>query len=100
MIAFTVALAMIGYEPGWPAWLAGIGIGALVGFALAQNKGQPWSGAFLGAVFGPLGWLFIAISRSKWRCPWCHGNLDSENVAVCRHCGRDIAAFTAPDVSS
>jgi hypothetical protein len=70
-------------------------VGGLVGAAIGARKNRAAAGFGFGLLLGPIGWLLVALGpdlREKGpACPYCGGEMVA-GKAVCRHCGREIAA--------
>jgi hypothetical protein len=63
--------------------------GALIGWI----KGRTLAGLVWGAALGPIGWIVVALSKSKLpECPEC-GKPNRCDAKVCRHCGLDFRKF-------
>jgi hypothetical protein len=61
-----------------------------VGYFLGQAKGNGPAGAFMGAIFGPIGWLLaLIVSPEAKACPFCVTRIPYA-ATVCPQCGRDI----------
>jgi hypothetical protein len=61
-----------------------------VGYFLGQTKGNGPAGAFMGAIFGPIGWLLaLIVSPEAKACPFCVTRIPFAAI-VCPQCGRDI----------
>lgn len=72
------------------------GVGALIGWA----KGRTVAGLVWGTVLGPIGWIVIALWKSKLpECPQC-GRPNSESAKICRHCGTDFRKHAQRTVRS
>lgn len=73
-IAITIACGVIGAVIGW-------------------TKGRAFAGMIWGLVLGPIGWIVIALMRSKLsECPEC-ARPNSNSARICRHCGLDFRKF-------
>lgn len=87
-------------------------VSGLIGAAIGGSRGRALPGFFLGAIFGILGWIVIAVMPATTRvearraqaladatngspadvlrvCPWCAEGIQPAAV-VCRFCGRDV----------
>lgn len=91
-------LAML-LDPTLWAWMLGVTAVCILGGAIiGWIKGRVAAGIIWAAVLGPIGWIIVALSRSKLpACPECNkGNPPS--ARACRHCGvnlRQAAGRTA-----
>jgi hypothetical protein len=62
-------------------------LGALVGAAIGNSKGQAAAGAAWGFFLGPIGWLIIAFSPdTRLKCPEC-GGVIVKGARRCKNCG-------------
>ena len=69
------------------------GIGAAIGWSVAQRRGfSPVTGVVAGLVLGPFAValfyipLIISTTGRQQKCPYCAGWVASDR-RVCRHCG-------------
>jgi ribosomal protein L40E len=86
-------------SPSLWAWAIGITIAfALIGALIGAAKGRMVAGLVWGAALGPIGWLVIALSKSRLpECPEC-GLTNPTDAKACRHCGLNLrAASTRTD---
>ena len=58
------------------------GVGAMIG----SWRGNAIIGFLSGVLLGPIGWLAMALSDYRPRCPQCRGRCDAKAVR-CMHCG-------------
>lgn len=78
-------------DPALWAWAIGftlvcIGVGALIGW----SKGRMTAGIIWAAVLGPIGWIIVALGRSKRQvCPEC-AKPNQPDAVVCRQCGANL----------
>lgn len=81
-------------DPTLWLWVIAITIGcALVGAAIGWSKGRMLAGLVWSLVLGPIGWIVMALSKSKLpECPAC-GRPNSDRAKVCRHCGVEFRKF-------
>ena len=71
-----------------------VGIGllifAFIGRLIGQTRGQAGTGAFMGALLGPVGLVGAAFLPDKRRqCPACKGHVP-DDARKCMHCGDDL----------
>lgn len=78
-------------DPGLWAWMIGItAVCVLGGWLIGWAKGRVVAGIVWGAVLGPIGWLVVALSKSRLPiCPEC-GKGNPGNARACRHCGVNL----------
>jgi ribosomal protein L40E len=78
-------------DPALWLWVTGLTlICGLVGMAIGWAKGRVLAGLVWGLALGPIGWIIVALSRSKLpECPEC-GRPNGARARVCRHCGVDF----------
>jgi len=62
---------------------------ALIGAAIGQKKSRVLEGFIAGLLLGPIGLIWIIVTKAKYRCPKCQGAIE-KGVAKCRHCGSEI----------
>ena len=76
----------------WMVYLVpGMCVSAVIGYLLGNAREEGAAGAFLGGLFGPVGWLFLlCIGDDRAKCPLCQGRLPKGQVTRCRHCGGDL----------
>ncbi len=78
-------------DPALWAWMTAltvvcIAVGALIGWL----KGRTAAGIIWAAVLGPVGWIIVAISKSKLPiCGKC-AKRNSLNAKVCRYCSASL----------
>ena len=72
-------------------WMTGLTVVCgLVGMAIGWAKGRVLAGLVWGLALGPIGWIVVALWRSKLpECPEC-GQANRARARVCRHCGVDF----------
>lgn len=64
--------------------------GGLIGGMIGANRGRDTSGVILGALLGPVGWVFIACVRDlRPRCPECRSVI-AKHATRCIHCAAFI----------
>jgi hypothetical protein len=62
------------------------GLCVIVGYYIGKPKGRAESGAALGCLLGPIGWIITARSKGKQKeCPYCH-TLVHPAMSVCPFC--------------
>jgi hypothetical protein len=61
-------------------------IGAIVGGAIGEKRDARTAGVFLGALFGPLGWIIAACTDNRLECPECKGSV-KKGARRCPNCG-------------
>ena len=62
----------------------------LVGALIGRRRGRIGSGVFWGVLFGPLGWLIVALLKDlRQKCPHCRGTV-VVGASKCMHCGGDL----------
>lgn len=67
-------------------------VNALVGYFIGKAKGAVAMGIFLSLLFGPLGWIVMAlIGSSSRRCHLCNKGIGAEPL-VCPHCHGDLVS--------
>jgi ribosomal protein L40E len=78
-------------DPGLWAWMTGITLVCVLGgWLIGWIKGRVVAGIVWGAVLGPIGWLVVALSKSRLPiCPEC-GKGNPDNARACRHCGVNL----------
>jgi hypothetical protein len=75
-------------------WIFCILVGALIG----KVKGRVDSGVIWSALFGPIGWVAVALMGDlRPKCPHCRGTV-VEGARKCMHCGEELFARSAPPV--
>lgn len=67
-------------------WLIMAGIGALIG----SKKGLALTGFIWGLILGPIGWIIIAATKSKWICPACREAI-MKDALKCKHCQTELS---------
>ena len=78
-------------DPALWAWMTAltvicIAVGALIGWL----KGRTAAGIIWAAVLGPIGWVIVALGKSKLPiCAKC-AKRNRLNAKVCRHCGANL----------
>ncbi len=78
-------------DPALLAWMTAltvicIGVGALIGWL----KGRTAAGIIWAAVLGPIGWIIVALGKSKLPlCAEC-AKRNHLNAKLCRHCGANL----------
>jgi hypothetical protein len=75
--------------PLW-LWLWAIVCGVL-GITIGSKKGRPIVGLLLGLLFGPLGIVFLLLTRRKTTCPYCVAPIHKDAI-TCPHCRSNIPA--------
>ncbi len=65
----------------------GTGIGNLIG----RSKGREEYGIGMGLLFGPLGWIFVAVMSptEEYTCPHC-GGIIVPGYPHCKNCGVNV----------
>lgn len=78
-------------DPGLWAWMLGItAICVMGGAIIGWIKGRVVAGIVWAAVLGPIGWIIVALSRSRLpACPEC-GKGNPASARACRHCGVNL----------
>lgn len=78
-------------DPELWAWVLGItAVCVLGGWLIGWIKGRVVAGIVWGALLGPIGWLIVALSKSRLPiCPEC-GKGNPDNARACRHCGVNL----------
>ncbi len=62
-------------------------LGGLIGALIGKFKGRVALGLFLGVLFGPIGWIIVALlSNERPKCPEC-GGIVVEGARKCKNCG-------------
>lgn len=65
-------------------------ISTFIGYLIGKSKGQPFSGALVSFLFGPLGWLIALFSSDQRpKCHACKGAVH-EGATKCVNCGSDL----------
>lgn len=73
---------------------------ALIGALIGWTKGRALAGMIWGLVLGPIGWIVIALAKSKLaECPQC-GRPNAERAKRCRYCGVDFRKHAQRTVRS
>lgn len=68
----------------------GLQLQPLIGRMIGQAKNKPVRAAVAGFLFGPVGWLLIALSPDEHpECPYCRGNIVAR-AQKCKNCGSHI----------
>jgi hypothetical protein len=71
-------------------WLViGVVIDGVIGGMIGSGKGKVGLGVFIGAFFGPIGWIIILLIKGDYICPACKGNY-KPGASKCIHCGHDL----------
>ncbi len=83
-------LAML-LDPALWAWMLGVTAVCILGGAIiGWIKGRVMAGIIWAAVLGPIGWIIVALSRSRLPvCPEC-GKGNPASARACRHCGVNL----------
>lgn len=77
----NVSASYLGYVFSWGL------IGLLVGWLAGERRGDRYTGAALGVLLGPIGWLITLCGDDKReKCPECGGVL-APGARRCMHCG-------------
>jgi hypothetical protein len=78
-------------DPTLWAWMIGLTLISLAGGAwIGWIKGRVVAGVVWAAVLGPIGWIVVALGKSKLPlCPEC-GKGNHAGAKSCRHCGVDL----------
>jgi len=61
----------------------------LIGAVIGQKKARTLEGFMAGLLLGPLGLIWIIVTKAKLKCPECKGLIE-KNVKKCKHCGSVI----------
>ena len=67
-------------------WLV---ISGVIGGMIGSGKGKVGLGVFIGAFFGPIGWIIMLLIKGDYICPACKGNY-KPGASKCIHCGHDL----------
>ena len=72
-------------------WMTAFTVVSIVGGALiGRLKGRMTAGIIWAAVLGPLGWIVIALGRSRLQaCPEC-AKPNQPDALACRQCGANL----------
>ena len=93
-------------------------VNGLIGSLIGNAKGRGSEGYWLGALFGPIGWIIVAVMEptpqvqgqrlaaiqsvlnppergASRTCPWCAETIKAA-ARVCRYCGRDVDPVVPP----
>lgn len=65
---------------------------AQIGGAIGEGRGNAGTGAMVGAILGPIGWLIAAVLPYARKCPACLGGVP-ERATVCKNCGRELPSI-------
>lgn len=78
-------------DPALWAWMTAFTVISIVGGALiGRLKGRMAAGIVWAAVLGPIGWVVIALGRSKLQtCPEC-AKSNQPDASICRQCGANL----------
>lgn len=68
----------------------GLSVSTVIGGLLGNLKGSFSTGAVLGLLLGPLGWLLVfAIPDQRPKCPECFGSV-IDGARRCKNCGASL----------
>jgi hypothetical protein len=78
-------------DPTLWAWMIGLTLVSVAGGAwIGWIKGRVVAGVVWAALLGPIGWIVVALGKSKLPpCPEC-GKGNQAAAKTCRHCGVDL----------
>lgn len=78
-------------DPTLWAWMTAFTVISIAGGALiGRLKGRMMAGIIWAAVLGPIGWIIVAVGRSKLlACPEC-AKPNQPDAIVCRQCGANL----------
>jgi hypothetical protein len=80
-------IGLVFFLIGFFVWILIFG---LVGALIGRRRGRIGSGVFWGVLFGPLGWLIVALLKDlRPKCPHC-GSAFVAGASRCCHCGGEI----------
>ena len=69
-------------------WVVSVIAATMIG----SRKGTPLLAFLVGLLFGPIGVLFVALSRgNRKHCEFCK-ELMNKKATVCPHCRKDVTA--------
>ncbi|MDE2105032.1 MAG: hypothetical protein KGL39_47780 [Patescibacteria group bacterium] len=68
----------------------GLVLSALVGAIIGRARRNPLTGALLGLLLGPVGWLVAWVDDRRAQCPECRGRVP-DGARRCLHCGYEFA---------
>ncbi len=82
-------------DPALWAWMTAFTVISIAGGALiGRLKGRMAAGIVWAAVLGPIGWIVVALSRSKLQaCPEC-ARSNYADAVICRQCGANLKRAT------
>ncbi len=58
----------------------------LIGYLIGRDKGETWSGAIMGLLLGPIGWLIVYLAKGNRRvCHACKSKI-AVDATICPQC--------------
>ena len=78
-------------DPALWMWMTAFTVVSIVvGALIGRAKGRMTAGIIWAAVLGPIGWIIVALFRSKLQaCPEC-AKTNQPDAIVCRQCGANL----------